>query len=70
MEVMVPPSKDHVTDGHSITLVGHKNSAAFPGGGYFIFRNSWGPTFGDHGYGYMSYAYVKAYCNDMVAFKP
>ena len=40
------------------------------GGGYFIFRNSWGPNWGDHGYGYMPFHYVKSYCNDMVAYKP
>ena len=30
-------------DGHSIDLVGFHEGKEFPGGGYFIFRNSFGP---------------------------
>lgn len=55
-------------DGHSVVLVGYKKSASFPGGGYFIFRNSWGTGYGDNGYGFMSFSYVATYANDLMAY--
>ena len=70
VDMMVTPQRSDVEDGHSIVLVGYKRSASFPGGGYFIFRNSWGTGFGDQGYGFMPFKYVKSYCNDMVVYKP
>ena len=57
-------------DGHSIDLVGFRESNEFPGGGYFIFRNSFGPSFGDHGYGFVSFQYLRAYGNDAIAIAP
>ncbi len=45
-----------------IALVGFKDDPRFPGGGVFIFRNSEGPDWGDKGYGYMSYLYVRNLC--------
>jgi hypothetical protein len=68
VEVMTPPIPTYVADGHSIAFVGFKKSSLFPGGGYFIFRNSWGPNFWDAGYGYMSFAYVAQYANDLMVF--
>ena len=59
-----------VSDGHSIAFVGYTDSTAAGapaqrvGGGTFRFRNSFGPDWGDHGYGTMSYAYVRKYAND------
>jgi hypothetical protein len=57
-----------VYDGHSIVFVGYKKSKDFPGGGYLIFRNSWGTGFGEQGYGYMSFEYASAYTNDLLAY--
>jgi len=57
-------------DGHSIDLVGFRRSAAFPGGGYFIFRNSFGRSFGNAGYGFVSFQYMRAYSNDAIAISP
>ena len=57
-------------DGHSIDLVGFYESRAFPGGGYFIFRNSFGPSFGNAGYGFVSFQYLRVYANDAVAISP
>ncbi len=57
-------------DGHSIDLVGFRESSAFPGGGYFIFRNSFGPSFGNHGYGFVSFQYLRTYSNDAIAISP
>ena len=53
-----------VSDGHSIAFVGYTDDRTAPGGGAFRFRNSFGPSWGDHGYGTMSYAYVRKYSND------
>ena len=61
----VPPA-DLVEDGHSIAFVGYEDDASKPGGGFFRIRNSWGPQWGQAGYGIMSYAYVRAYLNDAV----
>ena len=59
----VPPPQD-VFDGHSVAVVGYDDDPARPGGGSFVFRNSNGPLWGEHGYGRLSYAYARAYAND------
>jgi len=59
-----------LTDGHTIDLVGFHQSSAFPGGGYFIFRNSWGTGFGDKGYGFMSFEYFLTWGNDGIVIPP
>ncbi len=70
LQVMkTPASKSQVFDGHSVALVGFKKSNFFPGGGYFILRNSWGKGWGEDGYAYMSFDYVKKYANDLFAYK-
>ena len=61
--IEVPPA-DKVSDGHSVLLVGYEDDAKKPGGGIFVFRNSWGPKWGNNGYGNMSYAYARSYAND------
>ena len=72
VEVMDVPAINQKTivleDGHSVALVGYRRDTAFPGGGYFVFRNSWGATWGDNGYGYMPFGYVLSYANDLVAY--
>lgn len=68
IELMKTPSASGVFDGHSIDLVGYKAAKGFPGGGYFIFRNSYGTGFGAEGYGFMSYDYAKKYVNDAVDY--
>ena len=66
---MNDPGKANVVDGHSISLVGYANATQFPGGGFFVFRNSWGTGFGDKGYGYVSFDYVKKYTNDLLVYQ-
>jgi C1A family cysteine protease len=61
------PSKNPMFDGHSIDLVGFRESSQFPGGGYFVFRNSFGTGFGNAGYGFVSFQYLRAYANDAIA---
>jgi C1A family cysteine protease len=64
------PSQNPMFDGHSIDLVGFRESPAFPGGGYFIFRNSFGRGFGNAGYGFVSFQYLRTYANDAIAIAP
>ncbi len=64
------PSLNPMFDGHSIDLVGFRESKAFPGGGYFVFRNSMGTSFGNAGYGFVSFQYIRTYANDAIAISP
>ena len=36
--------------GHAVVLVGYEVDNTYPGGGCFIFRNSWGKKYGENGY--------------------
>ncbi len=63
------PSKNPMFDGHSIDLVGFHEGTEFPGGGYFIFRNSFGPRFGHDGYGFVSFKYIRDYSNDAICIE-
>jgi CubicO group peptidase (beta-lactamase class C family) len=65
-KLLVVPPADQVFDGHSIVLTGYVDEAGQPGGGVFLLRNSDGPSWGDKGYGVVSYAYIQAYANDAV----
>jgi len=41
---------------HAILAVGYKDNPEFPGGGYFIVKNSWGTTWGISGYFKIAYS--------------
>ncbi len=60
-------SEEDVFDGHSVLIVGYQTDANSPGGGYLIFKNSHGESFGDGGYGRIPYAYAKQYANDAMS---
>ena len=60
-------TEEEVFDGHSVLIVGYQTDAATPGGGYLIFKNSHGESFGDKGYGRIPYAYAMLYANDAMA---
>lgn len=62
-------SKNPMFDGHSIDLVGFHQGKEFPGGGYFIFRNSFGTGFGHDGYGFVSFQYIRDYSNDAICIE-
>ncbi len=66
--IEVPPPRD-VRDGHSIAFTGYEDDPGKKGGGVFYFRNSFGPRWGNNGYGTMSYAYARAYANDALWLK-
>lgn len=56
-----PPTANDIPRGdHAVLIVGFEDGAT-PGEGHFIIRNSWGPGWGDSGYGYLPYAYVVRY---------
>lgn len=57
-----PPGE--VFDGHSIAFTGYEDDVTKPGGGVFLFRNSFGSAWGRNGYGVISYAYARTYAND------
>ena len=58
--IEVPPA-NAVFDGHSIALVGYVDDPQ-KNGGVFLFRNSWGPHWGQNGYGSISCALRKSLC--------
>jgi hypothetical protein len=64
--LLAVPGPREVADGHSIAFVGFEDDPKMNGGGTFWFRNSFGPNWGQQGYGRMSYAYARAYANDAV----
>lgn len=47
------PGEDSI-GGHAILLIGNDDPTEF-----FKFKNSWGPNWGDRGFGYLPYAYVE-----------
>ena len=69
VDVMKVPARPAAFDGHSVVLVGFHRNPKFPGGGYFIFRNSWSKTWGDAGYGYLPFQYLLSLANDLLVYK-
>ncbi len=49
----VPTRRDRLIGGHAVLVVGYEHASR-----RLIFRNSWGRTWGDRGYGYLPYAFV------------
>jgi len=45
--------------GHAVSLVGYYDNFRGTGNGMFIARNSWGTSWGDHGYFYMPYQVIQ-----------
>ena len=63
-ELIMPLPSDIVPEGgHAICLVGYDEDPDYPGGGYFIFRNSWGEGWAANsqfqpGYGTLPFEYL------------
>ena len=68
-DIMEVIPREEVFGGHTVVVVGYCRDEAFPGGGYFQFRNSRGDEWGEGGYGRISFAYAKEYFNDMVGLR-
>ena len=49
----LPSANEAPVGGHAVLAVGYDNAK-----GWFIVRNSWGPTAADHGYFYLPYEYA------------
>jgi Papain family cysteine protease len=67
--VATTPPPAQVEDGHSVVLAGYRDDPEHPGGGLFILRNSFGPTWGDEGYAYFPFAYIAEYGNDALTLR-
>lgn len=52
--------------GHAVTLVGYRSSTGRLEEAVFIFKNSWGATWGQGGYGVATYRYLNAHLHDAV----
>lgn len=46
--------------GHAVAVTGFVRDPSYAGGGYLVFKNSWGADFGDRGYGHLPLDYCKA----------
>ena len=49
---------------HEVLIIGYEDDPSECGGGRFRFRNSWGSSWGDGGFGTMSYAYFEVFCHE------
>lgn len=52
--------------GHAVTLVGYKSASGRMEDTYFIFKNSWGPNWGQGGYGTVTSGYLSNYLHETV----
>ena len=65
--ITLPFPAEHATRaGHAVCVVGYRADAHAPGGGVFVFRNSWGDKWGPlspdgAGYGTLPFAYLTAH---------
>lgn len=72
--VRLASGKETSRGGHCILVTGYVDNKDLPrdvppggGGGYLVIKNSWGTGFGDSGYAYLSYDWVKKWCRTMNA---
>jgi hypothetical protein len=66
-EVLDPPPTSVVSSGHAVCIVGFRPDPTERLGGFFLFRNSWGPHWGrqaqpEPGYGFLSAGQLEDYC--------
>jgi hypothetical protein len=64
--ITLPIPSEVPIGGHAVCLVGYRVDASCPGGGVFVFRNSWGTNWGEScpdgpGYGTLPFEYLAAY---------
>jgi C1A family cysteine protease len=60
--IAFPKSSERVTGGHAVVAVGFDTAMICPNAqqpGAFLIRNSWGMGWGDHGYGWISFDYIR-----------
>jgi len=54
----MPKKTEQWLGGHAVFVCGYVDDIEWPGGGYFIVKNSWGVSWGDKGYFYMPYEFA------------
>lgn len=57
--VPLPTDESYIVGGHAICLVGYDDSKKL-----LKFKNSWGESWGDKGYGYLPYGYIPKLADD------
>jgi len=57
--IPMPKKGEEILGGHAICIVGYDDRE-----GLLKFKNSWGPSWAQRGYGYLPYAYMQRYCSD------
>ena len=60
--VPMPGKNEQLLGGHAVCIVGYNDASQL-----FKFENMWGSAWGDHGYGYMPYAFFTKYSSDVWA---
>ncbi|MDI1320357.1 MAG: C1 family peptidase, partial [bacterium] len=55
--------------GHAVTIVGYTCPTGRLEDTVFLFKNSWGPDWGQGGYGTVTYGYLSNYLNDAVVLE-
>jgi C1A family cysteine protease len=60
--VPMPKKDEELRGGHAVCVVGYDDDRQL-----LKFENMWGADWGDHGYGYMPYAFFKAYSHEVWA---
>jgi hypothetical protein len=49
-------------EGHAVSIVGYNENG-------FLIKNSWGTTWGENGYGWVSYDYHKIFCGEVLVIR-
>jgi C1A family cysteine protease len=57
--IPLPTKGEESVGGHAICITGYNDVKKV-----FVFKNSWGIVWGDKGYGYLDYDYLRRYCMD------
>ncbi|MFI5384719.1 MAG: C1 family peptidase [Fimbriimonadales bacterium] len=63
------PDPGDIFDGHCVALVGYTLNPKLSGGGAFLFRNSWGGNWADHGYAWMPFGLLNFCINDALSVR-
>jgi C1A family cysteine protease len=58
-DISLPEANGRLLGGHAVLAVGYDDNHLGKNKGSIIFRNSWGPLWGNEGYGYLPYEYVE-----------
>lgn len=62
--IPLPTKKEQIVGGHAIVIVGYDDKKR-----QLKFVNSWGKSWGEQGFGYLPYEYIKKYMSDAWTFR-